>query len=167
MDRTIEQQLRAELRIANRHANEVDARMADAEAAVFEARAAILRAEARSARANARRSTQTAALRHLQDVWKRWLEDAQAGITHRAFVEGIGADLQAVIEESKADGPTGPGDEAWGTVWLHADWRYLTKQMSTPEREHAADAVARWMAKLDEADGEVRTEPEELRWWRD
>lgn len=166
MERTVESQLRAELRLANRQAHEADARATDAEAALLESRAAILRAEARSARANARRATQTAALRHLGDVWKRWFEDAQTGITHRAFVEGIGADLQAVIAESKADGPTGPGDDAWGTVWLHTDWRYVTSKMTTPERECAADAVARWSAKLNEYDGEGDVELEGLRWWR-
>lgn len=59
-------------------------------------------------------------------------------------------------------------DEAWGTVWLHSKWRYITGKMTTPERELAADAVARWSAALNERDGEPTTdEPDGLRWWRD
>jgi hypothetical protein len=62
---------------------------------------------------------------------------------------------------------TDPGDDAWGSVWLHGDWRQLTRQMDTPAREHAAAAVMRWMRALDAVDGRpARPEPEELRWWR-
>jgi hypothetical protein len=59
------------------------------------------------------------------------------------------------------------GDEAWGSVWLHGDWKWLTQNMTTEQREHAADAVLRWMHGLDAIDGRpVREEPEDLRWWR-
>ncbi|WP_329126156.1 hypothetical protein [Streptomyces sp. NBC_01353] len=56
---------------------------------------------------------------------------------------------------------------AWGSVWLHGNWRYLTGQMTTEEREHAADAVVRWQAGLTAMDGVERTEPDGLRWWRE
>lgn len=60
-----------------------------------------------------------------------------------------------------------PGDEAWGSVWLHGNWRYLTKQMTTEAREDAAAAVLRWMHTLDATDRRpAREEPAELRWWR-
>jgi hypothetical protein len=59
-------------------------------------------------------------------------------------------------------------DAAWGSVWLHGDWRWLTKCMTTPEREYAADCVARWNARLAEEDGDPdRAEPDGLRWWRE
>ncbi|MET9222374.1 hypothetical protein ABZX65_26920 [Streptomyces sp. NPDC003300] len=59
-------------------------------------------------------------------------------------------------------------DDAWGTVWLHGKWRYLTKCMTTQEREHAAACVARWSARLAEIDGDPgRPEPDGLRWWRE
>ena len=65
------------------------------------------------------------------------------------------------------DAPAEYGDGAWGSVWLHGNWRYLTEQMTTEEREHAADAVARWDQGLADVDGEQgRPEPEGLRWWR-
>jgi hypothetical protein len=59
-------------------------------------------------------------------------------------------------------------DDAWGSVWLHGKWSWLTKNMTTPEREYAADCVARWNARLAEEDEEPdRGEPEGLRWWRE
>jgi hypothetical protein len=61
-------------------------------------------------------------------------------------------------------------DAAWGSVWLHGDWRWLTKNMTTEQREHVADAVARWHAALyaDYADypGVRPPDDAELRWWR-
>jgi hypothetical protein len=53
-------------------------------------------------------------------------------------------------------------DAAMHSVWLHGNWRWLTQNMSTPEREAAADAVSRHSAVL-EPDEPV--EPE--RWWRE
>lgn len=59
-------------------------------------------------------------------------------------------------------------DDAWGSVWLHGKWSWLTKNMTTEQREHAADCVARWSARLAEIDGDLeRGEPEGLRWWRE
>lgn len=59
-------------------------------------------------------------------------------------------------------------DQAWGAVWLHGNWRYLTKQMTTEARELAAAAVMRWIHGLDVVSNEPpRPEPDELRWWRE
>jgi len=66
------------------------------------------------------------------------------------------------------DAPAGMADGAWGSVWLHGNWRWLTQNMTTEQREHAADAVARWDQGLADVDGEQgRPEPEGLRWWRE
>lgn len=78
-----------------------------------------------------------------------------AAVTHSGpgYDPGIGVDAEA---------------DAWGSVWLHTDWRYVTKQMTTPAKEYAADCVARDLAGLDAADGvPTRAEPDGLRWWRD
>lgn len=57
-------------------------------------------------------------------------------------------------------------DGAWGTVYLHSRWRYITKQMSTPEREAAADAVERWNAALNAHDDNIGPmDQRTLRWW--
>lgn len=52
-------------------------------------------------------------------------------------------------------------DAAMFSVWLHGDWRYLTEQMTTPEKEAAWAAVERRNAALNE-------EPlsGEWTWWR-
>lgn len=57
-------------------------------------------------------------------------------------------------------------DDAWGSVWLHGDWKWLTRNMSSEAREVAANALVRWMHTLDEADGvPPRREPDTVRWW--
>lgn len=59
-------------------------------------------------------------------------------------------------------------DSAWGTVYLHSNWRYITSQMTTPERERAADAVERWNVSLNADDPYIDDmDQTELRWWRD
>lgn len=56
-------------------------------------------------------------------------------------------------------------DSAWGSVWLYGNWREITRQMPTEERELAADAVARWSERTRLA--QDYGEPAGLRWWRD
>lgn len=58
---------------------------------------------------------------------------------------------------------------AWGSIWLHGNWRYLTANMSTPEREAAADEVTLWNKLSIDSDGEGSITPISqiaLRWWR-
>lgn len=157
-----ERRLRAELRIAQQRAHTADAERAEAEAALLEARAATLRANARAARAQAE-----AAAAHLAVAEVRRLSELT--ITSSARVQAVAQarDTLAVIDAINPDTAL-PGDAAWHSVWLHGDWRWLTKNMTTPEREHAADAVARYDTVLSAADGEDQSEePEDLRWWRD
>lgn len=54
-------------------------------------------------------------------------------------------------------------DDAWGSVWLYGRWREITRQMTTPERELAADAVERWDRRIEPGAGGITS----LRWWRD
>jgi hypothetical protein len=76
-------------------------------------------------------------------------------------------DTLAVIDAISDDAPT-TEDDAWGSVWLHGKWSYLTQKMTTEQREYAADCVAHWNARLAEEDEEPdRGEPEGLRWWRE
>ena len=168
MERTLESRLRSEAAMANRHASTADAGRAEAEAALLKARAQIQRLHAQVARAHAAQAVQRAAIRHLSEVFKRRFVDAQTGISHREFVLTLGADIKAVLDEVDSDSAPSPEDDAWGTVWLHGDWSWLTKCMTTPEREYAADCVARWSARLAQDDGEPeRGEPDGLRWWRE
>lgn len=54
-------------------------------------------------------------------------------------------------------------DAAMHSVWLHGKWRWLTRNMTTEEKEAAADAVDRHNATWPEADRGALVE----RWWRD
>lgn len=59
-------------------------------------------------------------------------------------------------------------DGAMHSVWLHGKWRWLTRNMTTEEREAAADAVTRYSTKLDESENDpLPTDQHALRWWRD
>lgn len=52
------------------------------------------------------------------------------------------------------------------SVWLHGDWRWLTRNMTTEQREAAADAVERHSATLDHYGQPGDDMPLDLRWWR-
>jgi hypothetical protein len=54
-------------------------------------------------------------------------------------------------------------DGAVHSVWLHGKWRWLTSNMTTEQREAAADAVQRHSVVIDP--DEPLTD-EDLRWWR-
>lgn len=57
---------------------------------------------------------------------------------------------------------------AWFTVWLEGNWSWVTKKMTTPRREYAADCVAAYCRYLATEDGDLeRQEPDGLRWWRE
>jgi hypothetical protein len=58
-----------------------------------------------------------------------------------------------------------PLDGAIYSIWLHGDWRWLTRNMTTEQREAAAAAFRRYEATIDDDDLE-RIGDESLRWWR-
>lgn len=154
--------LRTQLRIARQHAHTTDAERAESEARLLDAQADRLRAVARAARAHAEAVTTQAALAEV-----RRLCDMTIAESVRVDAVNQARDTLTLIDSITGDTPL-PGDAAWGSVWLHGDWRWLTKNMTTPEREHAADAVARWSAALHAEDNDLEAgEPEGLRWWRD
>jgi hypothetical protein len=82
---------------------------------------------------------------------------------HDLRAEVARANARAARAHAEAHEDSGTSDAAWHSVWLHGNWRYLTSQMTTPERERAADAVHRHDRK------ENPDEPElsDLRWWMD
>jgi multidrug resistance efflux pump len=155
--------LRAELRDARRAAHTADAERAETEALVLEARARQLRAEARADRTHA----ETAGLRQaIDDVRRLCTLVIEQSVRVHAIEQA--QDTITLIDAALAGDKPSPGDGAWHTVWLEGKWRWITSRMTTPEREHAADAVARHDAVLAAADSDLgRGEPEGLRWWRD
>lgn len=81
----------------------------------------------------------------------------------------LGAMYRELFGEDPPPALTGPGpadlmDAAMHSVWLHGDWRWLTRNMTTEEREAAADAVDRYNAILN--DPREGLEQTSLRWWR-
>ncbi|MEU1761335.1 hypothetical protein [Micromonospora sp. NPDC005652] len=55
-------------------------------------------------------------------------------------------------------------DSAWHSVWLHGDWFWLTRSMTTEEREAAAAAVRRH-SDMHAEPGESPLDDRALRWW--
>ena len=157
------ERLNAELRIANRHAHTTDAERAEAMAQLHRVQADLERANARAARAHAAAvdaEAAVAAVRRLCDL------TISASVRVQAVEQA--RDTLAVIDSCMDGNGALPGDAAWGSVWLHGDWRYLTRQMTTEQREWAADAVARWRMALYADDPDIEPdEPDGLRWWRE
>lgn len=58
-------------------------------------------------------------------------------------------------------------DAAMHSVWLHGDWRWLTRSMTTEQREAAADAVQRYSDRLAAKDARSPSTELDLRWWRE
>ena len=105
--------------------------------------------------------------RRADDLWQ--IHDVIAAVRERGIADGLekARDIHAqVVAQARADelGPD-PMDGAMHSVWLHGDWRWLTRNMTTEEREAAADAVQRHSDQLGRADGEDPTPLTDLRWW--
>ncbi|MEV4975608.1 hypothetical protein [Streptomyces scopuliridis] len=146
--------------LAQQHDHQADAERAEAEARFHEVQASALRADARAARAHAEAVQARAALAEVRRLCNLTIS---ASVRVQAIEQA--QDTLAVIEAVTGNKPL-PGDAAWHSVWLHGDWHRLTKNMTTPEREHAADAVQRYSNHLNAADPDAG-ELDGLRWWRD
>lgn len=142
-------QTKALLRLAQQHAHRTDAERAETEARLHTAKAEIARARASAARTHAEAVTTQAALLEV-----RRLCDLTIGASGRVHAVEQARDTLAAIE-AVTGAALLPGDGAWGSVWLHGKWKWLTKNMTTPERELAADAVARWSAALHAEDEDL------------
>lgn len=163
MPRSELDQVRAELRVACQHAHRADAERAEAEARYLQAKVEAERANARAARTHAEAVATVAALAQVRRLCDMTIANSvRTDAIHQAH------DTLAAINAITGSEPL-PGDAAWHSVWLHGNWRWLTKNMTTPEREHAADAVARYGDYLTNEDPDLGPagEPEGLRWWRD
>lgn len=80
----------------------------------------------------------------------------------------LGSVLEQALELLADPGPapTTPLDEAAHSVWLHGNWRWLTRNMATEEREAFADAVDRVHTRNNADEPELNLSPVD-RWWRD
>lgn len=73
--------------------------------------------------------------------------------------------LERILTATRADQPT-PLEAAMHSVWLHGNWRWLTRNMTTEQREAAADAVQRYSDHLASQDDDMTGPVADLRWWR-
>jgi tRNA-dihydrouridine synthase len=149
--------LRTHLRIARQHAHTTDAERAEMEARLHESKAETARAHARAARSHAEAALAYAALAEVRRLCNLTIAES---VRTPAIAQA--RDTLTAID-SVTEGQPLPDDAAWHSVWLHGNWRHLTKNMTTPEREHAADAVARYSAHVEPDEPAIA----DLRWWRD
>lgn len=84
---------------------------------------------------------------------------AQDELANGDKVEKLHAELDEAYTNAVADRLI--WDEIAGSIWLHAKWRWFTKQLTTEQKEVLADAVDRWGSCVGD-----EWEPIE-RWWRD
>lgn len=107
-----------------------------------------------------------------EQMWKAG--DVLAALRLRGIADGLDKAREHQLQVSAearaghtAEGRPAPIDGAMHSVWLHANWRFLTMKMTTEEREAAADAVQRYNDWLNRHDDDLATQPLNLRWWRD
>ena len=56
-------------------------------------------------------------------------------------------------------------EDLLGAISLYIPWRFVTRQLTTPQKELLADAVDAWSARLNAGDP-AWVHPAD-RWWRD
>ena len=56
-------------------------------------------------------------------------------------------------------------EEILGNLWLYIKWQYVTKQLTTEQKERFADAVDASQRRMCEAENETY-QPIADRWWR-
>lgn len=99
---------------------------------------------------------------HIADYWAGLrggtTDETDAGLAHHLLSRGWSwAPSTTETAPGPAD-PTAPYRELLGCLWLYVDWRYVTKQLTTEQKELFADAV----------DSSLRPDlkPSADRWWR-
>lgn len=59
-------------------------------------------------------------------------------------------------------------EDLLGSIWLYIKWEYVTRQLTTAQKELFADAVDAWSARLNAGEPEdLQVESGTRRWWRD
>lgn len=56
-------------------------------------------------------------------------------------------------------------EDLLATLWLYINWRFVTKQLTTPQRELFADVIDARHARLNSSDPGLNCHPVQ-RWWR-
>jgi len=77
------------------------------------------------------------------------------------------ATFNAALAECRADPATSKLQDLLGSIWLYVSWPYVTKQLTTEQKELWADAVDAWSQALAVEGGDLDWRPVADRWWRD
>jgi hypothetical protein len=70
----------------------------------------------------------------------------------------------AEAEQRMRDSGVEQFQDLLGSIWLYISWPYVTKQLTTPQKELFADAVEAWSRRLNDGDPDEPTTVD--RWWR-
>ena len=97
-------------------------------------------------------------MRNLAEIITKWIN--QRWVDPQDSLDRLGRELVKFNDQLVADSVV--NEDAWGSVWLCGNWYWLTKNMTMPEREHAAECVESWSRRLNSG---VTPDSEHLRWW--
>lgn len=96
-------------------------------------------------------------------------QDVFLAVRERGIADGLAQArdvwAQVIAEDRGGTLEFDPLSRAMHSVWLHGDWRWLTRKITTEEREAAADAVPAYSDHLSRQDDEAPTGLADLRWW--
>lgn len=99
--------------------------------------------------------------RHWWDVVEQKWIDWPAAVERGAARTGVRR--MVLLAEDQTDVDVTALDGALHSVWLHANWEWVTKKMDEDEREAAADAVQRHHERIDPDEPATSS----VRWWRE
>lgn len=101
--------------------------------------------------------------RRSDELWQA--HDVIGAVRDRGIADGLDQartiHAQVIADHRAGAVETDPLASAMHSVWLHGDWRWLTKNMTAEEREASAAAVQAYSDRLHD-DNEPLTD---LRWW--
>jgi len=72
----------------------------------------------------------------------------------------------AMLEEQIRADERREYEDLLGSIYLYIPWRFVTRQLTTPQKELFADAVEAWSARLNEGDPDEEKAIAD-RWWRE
>jgi hypothetical protein len=107
---------------------------------------------------------------HRREADRLWqAHDVIAAVRERGIADGLDQartiHAQVIADQRAGTLEFDPLSRAMHSVWLHGDWRWLTKNMTTEEREASADAGQAYSDHLSRQDDEAPTGLSGLRWW--
>jgi hypothetical protein len=77
-------------------------------------------------------------------------------------IDGFQREVDMRIGEALAE----PYEDLLSSLWLYINWRWITKQLTTEQKDLFADAIDAEHARANEDDPNLGALPVE-RWWRD